>query len=254
MKWAVEIQKTNLERRNLDDLLNGLRFTLVDGIQYPAFTSHEIDNCDTAPEVFERAKQLRAAFTGPAQIDPTFTLGPVIDYTSDPPKRHYFLEVESGVMKMSGGAVTLTISPSKDLSADELEKWKKEQAEKEYQAKLESQRARFEPAYLNPNAAKMLELLASEEPSAQTLYKIYELAEGHPTNRSKFQKQFGITKDQFDRFRDAIHNPKVTGGWARHAYEDPPRTSNPMSKEEAEKFIRQIAYEWLEHIRRSSTR
>jgi hypothetical protein len=79
MKWAVEIQKTNLERRNLEDLLNGLGFALIDGVQFPAFTSPEIDGCDTAAAVFEIAKQLRAAFTGPAQVDPTFALGSVID-------------------------------------------------------------------------------------------------------------------------------------------------------------------------------
>jgi hypothetical protein len=43
MKWAVEIQETSLERRNLEDLLNGLGFALIDGIQFPAFTSPEID-------------------------------------------------------------------------------------------------------------------------------------------------------------------------------------------------------------------
>ena len=66
MKWAVEIQETSLERRNLEDLLNGLGFALIDGIQFPAFTSPEIDECDTAAAVFEIAQQIRAAFVGSA--------------------------------------------------------------------------------------------------------------------------------------------------------------------------------------------
>lgn len=254
MKWAVEIQKTSLETRNLRDLLSGLSFVSIDGIDYPAFTSLDFENCDTAAKVYEIAKQLRAAFIGPAQIDPSFMLGSVIDYSSIPPKRHYFLEAESAIFKTSFGTVTLSVMPPKDLSDDEFKKWEEEQAEKEYQARLETQRSKLEPAYRNPNAAKMLELLSVETPSAETLYKIYELAEGHPDNRKDFHKKYGITKDQFDRFRDTIHNPKVSGDWARHAYKDIPRTRNPMSKDEAEQFIRDLASKWLEHVRTSNSK
>lgn len=253
MNWAVEIQKTNLERRNLADLLNGLGFALIDGIQFPAFTSPEINECDTAAAVFEKAKRLRAAFTGPAQIDPTFVLGSVIDYSVDPPKRHAFLEVQPVTSRSSVGTATLTISPPKGLSGDELERWNEEHAEREYQDKLERQRSKLEPAFRNPKAAKVLELLSIENPPAETIYKIYELAEGHPDNRKAFHTQFGVSKDQFDRFRDAVHNPAVTGDWARHAYEDIPKTSNPMSKGEAEQFVRQIAFKWLKYIRTSDT-
>ena len=251
MRWAVEIQEMNLDRRNLADLLGGLGFTLIDGIQFPAFTSPEIDRCATAADVFEMAKQLRAALTGPAQIDPNFKLGSVIDYSFDAPKRHAFLEVESVEMKTSVGSPTLTVSPPKGLSDKERERWQKEHAEREYQTKLESQRARLEPAFRNKRAAKILELLSIESPSGETLYKIYELAEGHPSNRNAFHTQFGVCDNQFMRFKDAVHNPSVSGDWARHAYEDTPRTSNPMSKREAESFIREIIAKWLEHVRRS---
>lgn len=253
MKWAVEIQNTSLERRNLADLLDGLGFKLIDGIQYPAFTSPEINTCDTAADVFKKAKELRAAFTGPARIDPEFVLGSVIDYSADPPRRHGFLEgkLVLGAARVHG---TLSVSSPKGLSADELEKWEKERAERKYQAKLESQRARLEPAFLNVKAAKVLELLSIEDPSGETIYKIYELAEGHPDNRKAFQARFGISKEQFNRFKDAVHNPKVHGDWARHAYEDTPRTNNPMSKKEAEQFVRQIALKWLDYVRTSKVR
>jgi hypothetical protein len=251
MKWAVEIQKTSLERRNLEDLLNGLGFALIEGIQFPAFTSLEIDDCDTAAAVFEKAKLIRAGFTGPAQIDPDFALGSVIDYSFDPPRRHAFLEVQSAIMKHSVGTVTLKVLPPKDLSNDELKIWEDEHSEMDYQAKLEQQRSKLEPAYRNPRAAKVLELLSIENPSAEIIYKIYELAEGHPNNRAAFHAQFGVSKAQFDRFRDAVHNPMVTGDWARHAYEELPKTKNPMSKGEAEQFVRKIASEWLKYVRAS---
>ncbi len=253
MKWAIEIQKTSLETRNLRDLLGGLGISLIDGIEYPAITSDQINACDTSTDVFEIAKHLRDTFTGPTQIDPTFTLGALIDYSSEPPKRHYFLEVQSSKMTITMGNPTITVSPPKELSGDELEKWKEKQAEREYQAKLEKQREKLEPAYRDSNAVKMLELLSIKAPSAETIYKIYELAEGHPNNRKSFHAQFGITRDQFDRFRDAVHNPTVTGDWARHAVGDIPRTGNPMSKGEAEQFVRQIAAKWLVFVRSMGT-
>jgi hypothetical protein len=251
MKWAIEIQKTSLERRNLSDLLNGLGFKLVEGIEYPALTSAEIDACITATDAFEKAKAVRAAFKGTAQIDPGFVLGSAIDYSTEPPKRHAFIEVDSCVMTMSVGSPTLTVSPPKGLSGTELERWTEHYEEQQYQAKLERQRSKLEPAFFNASAAKVIELLSVESPSAETIYKIYELAEGHPDNRDDFHQQFGITREQFRRFGDAIHNPSVTGDWARHAYHDAPKTSAPMSKSEAEIFVRDIAARWLETVRRN---
>lgn len=254
MKWAIEIQKTGLENRNLSDLLLGLGFKLVEGVEYPALTSPEIDACLTAADAFEKAKAVRAAFKGPAQIDPEFVLGSVIDYSTNPPCRHAFLEVNSCVMTMTMGTATITVSPPDGLSPTELERWTADYEERQYQVKLERQRSKLEPAYLSGRAAKVIELLSVETPSAETIYKIYELAEGHPDNRADFHQQLSISREQFNRFRDAVHNPSVTGDWARHAYHDEPRTSNPMTKGEAESFVREIAAKWLESIRRQLAR
>lgn len=248
-RWAVEIQRTSLDLRNLTDLLAGLGFRILDGIGWSALTSEEMDGCSSAADAFEMAKRVRNAFRGPANIDMDFQLGSVIDYSSDPPKRHAFLEVQSAVMKMTAGNVTLTAGPPKGLTDSELEAWHRAQAEREYQANLERQRARLEPAFRSERAARVLKLLSEEAPSGETIYKIYELAEGHPRLREAFHQQFGITKEEFRRFQDAVHNPAVTGDWARHAYDDAPRSDRPMSKDEAERFIRQIAAKWLDHVR-----
>lgn len=251
MKWSVEIQKTSLERRNLADLLDGLGFALIDGIQFPAFTSPEFEVCDTAAEVFERAKRLRSAFTVANGVDPEFTLGAVLDYAFNPPKPNLFLDLTGLVCNTSLGKFTVTVSPPSGLSTDEIEKWKADQAKREYEAKLENQRAKFEPAFLELRAAKMLELLLIKNPSGEIIYKIYELAEGTPDKRNAFHKQFGIPIDQFDRFTDTVHNQTVSGDWARHAYEKEPKTPNPMSIGEAEEFVRSIASKWLKYIRTS---
>lgn len=248
VRWAVEIQKTGLERRNLSDLLNGLGFELVEGIEFPALASPEIDACATAADAFEKAKAVRAAFKGPTQIDSEFALGSVIDYSISPPRRHAFLEVDSCVMTMSAGNVTISVSPPKGLSPAELERWTADYEEKKYQAKLERQRSKLEPAFFSSRAAKVVELLATDKPSAEIIYKIYELAEGHPDNRTDFHRQFAISREQFNRFKDAVHNPSVTGDWARHAYHDTPKTLDPMTKSEAETFVRDIAAKWLKML------
>jgi hypothetical protein len=249
MKWAIEIQETSLERRNLSDLVDGLGFKLVEGIQYPALTSPEVDACATAADAFEKAKAVRAAFKGAAQIDPELRLGSVIDYSTTPPKRHAFIEVDSCVIRTSVGNLTVSMSPPTGLSDAELDRWKADYEEQQYQTKLEQQRSRLEPAFRSARAAKVLELLSVDSPSAETLYKIYELAEGHPKNRSNFHQQFSISDAQLKRFGDAVHNPSVSGDWARHAYRDLPKTSNPMSQSEAETFVRNIVAKWLQTLR-----
>jgi hypothetical protein len=147
MRWAVEIQKTGLERRNLSDLLNGLGFQLIEGIEYPALTSTEVDACTTATDAFEKAKAVGSAFKQVAQIDPEFTLGSVIDYSSSPPRRHAFIEVQSCVMTMSVGSPALSVSPSKELSPTDLERWRADYEEQQYQAKLERQRSKLERCF-----------------------------------------------------------------------------------------------------------
>lgn len=122
MKWAIEIQKTSLVHRNLADLLKGLGFDLIEGVEYPALSSPTIDSCATAADAFELAKEVRAAFKGPTKIDPDFVLGSVIDYATTPPRRHAFLEVASCVMRITAGTATITISPPQGLSTDELAK------------------------------------------------------------------------------------------------------------------------------------
>lgn len=249
VKWSVEIEKTSLERRNLSDLLTGIGFTLFSGQKGDELTSPTMDDCNSAQDVWSEAKRLQEVFTGPAQIDVEFTLGAIVDYSSSPPSRVFIAEVVSSQIVLQAGVGKIEIAPPSDLTEEQLIQWHKERLEIEYQHKLESQRRRLEPAYLSSSAAKVLELMSVKDPTGEILYKIYELAEGHPTNRAVFQCALGITKDQFNRFKDVVHNPRVSGDWARHGYEEEPKTSNPMTKEEAKAFVEDIAQKWLALLR-----
>lgn len=248
MRWAVEIQGTSLERRNLSDLLSGLGYSIIDGVDHIAVTSPSLDAHSSTGEVWIEAKKIREAMKGPANIDPQFTLGAVINYATGEPIRHLFLEAESGRFVVTGAA-TLTVAPPVGLSGEAHDAWKAARMESEYQVKLESQRARLEPVFREPRASKVLDLLERERHSGETLYKIYELVEEHPSQRKQLLRQFGVSQHEFDRFRDAVHNPVVSGEFARHAYHDQPRTNDPMTRGEAETFIVQLAHRWLASVR-----
>jgi len=249
MKWAVEIQKTSLDRRNLVDLLQGLGFEIVEGVDFEAMYAPHFDSLETAAEVWDEGKKVRETFTGAAAIDSEFKLGSVIDYSSDVLKRHAFIEVEPFQIKTSVGPVTLKVDPPSYLSDDELKEWEEKRAEAEYQAKLEQQREKLEPVFREPKASKILKALAEKNHTGETLYKMYEVMEGHPSNRKDFQIQFNISKHEFNRFGDAVHNPTISGDLVRHAYEDNTKTDNPMTFQEAKSFVQVLAKKWLASLR-----
>jgi len=249
MKWAIEIQKSSLENRNLVDLLQGLGFALVEGGDFEAFYAPYFDRLETASEVWNEGKKIRDAFTV-AAIDPNFLLGDVINYSSGELKRHGFLEPASIVIKTyTESGFTLKDIPPSNLSKDELKEWEEKRAEADYQAKIERQREKLEPVFREPKASKILKALSEEKQTGETLYKMYETMEGHPSNRKDFQLEFAISNQEFKRFGDAVHNPIVSGDLARHAYEDNTKTDNPMTFQEAENFIRVLAKKWLASLR-----
>lgn len=246
MKWAFQIERTSLDRRNLVDLLNNIGYELV-YLKDPEFVfcSESLNACENVGEVWEHAKRAWKLISKITEIDPELSLGPVIDFTSGIPTRHHFLEAEPITIKFEISSPTLSISPPSDLSPEQLAEWKEHKDEQEYQNKLETQLSKLEPAFREPRAIKVLQLLKQKKHSGESLYKIYELLEGHPSQRKEFQKKFNIPENEFRRFSDAVHNPSVSGDLARHAYEEKPKTANPMSISEAESFVLNIANRWL---------
>jgi len=246
MKWAFQIERTTLDHRNLYDLLGSIGYQPADvpGLEL-VFWSRRLDSCTNADEVWEEAKRLRELVSEVTEIDPKMVLGPVLDLSSSKPKRYQFLEAKSGIIATASCSGTLTVSPPVGLSAEQLAEWNNRRAEREYQARLEVQRAKLVPAFREPRAVKVLKLLNQGSHTGESLYKIYELAEEHPSHRRDFHERFGITESEFRRFTDTVHNPVVSGELARHAYEDEPKTSNPMSFSEAQTFVFGIAKRWL---------
>lgn len=246
MRWAFEVERTALEPRNLIDLVESLGYKPVEVPgHHIVLWSDSTQSCSTAGEVWEQAKRLRELVVSVAEIDKEFAIGAVLDISSTPPKRHFFLEVEPLAIKMTMGSPTLTLRPPAGLSQEQLAEWAQLRAEEKYQAKLKEQKAKLIPAFREPRAVKLLEIPKQKSHTGESLYKIYELAEGHPSQRKAFQNRFGIPDLEFKRFTDAVHNPVVSGALARHAYEDKPKTANPMSMGEAQSFVVGLAMRWL---------
>lgn len=246
MRWAFEGERTGLEPRNLIDLVESVGYKAV---EVPGrrivLCSDSMEGYSTPGEVWEQTKRLRELMVSVTEIDKEFTIGPVLDMSVEPPKRHIFLEAEPLRVKITVGTATLEILPPPGLSEEELAAWTNRKTEQEYQSKLKAQKTKLIPAFRETRAAKLLQLLKQKSHTGDSLHKIYELAEGHPSQRKTFQNRFGVSESEFKRFTDAVHNPVVSGELARHAYEEKPKTPNPMSMGEAQSFVVGLAMRWL---------
>jgi hypothetical protein len=250
MTWAIQIEKTTLSQRNLIDLLHGVGYYLVDVPKYKnAFSSKALECCANANDVWTEVKKIREIFVDAAEIDPEMVLGPVLDLSSDIPQAIHFAEVDSMIMESAMCTAKATTSPPSNLSVGQYIEWYNRRAELEYKAQLEEQRSKLEPAFFEPRAIKVLQLLNKKEHTGESLYKIYEIVEENPSHREDFHKRFGVDPNDFKRFADAVHNPLVSGELARHAYTKQPQTSNPMTISEAQGFVTDLAKQWLASLR-----
>lgn len=251
MNWSVAIQSTGLEERNLGDILQALGYRMTNGPEGLVFSSDEMARCTAAADVFELAKKVRSVFRGPAKIDEEFQIGNVIEYSCTPPKRHAFLEVADCVSHTTCSAASITISPPQGLNEGGLAAWNREQDERNYQAQLQRQLKRAVPTFHNGNASLVLEFLNLKEQTGETLFKVFELMVGDADNervKKRFLTSFRVSEEKFRQFSDAVHNRTVSGDWARHATMRQPKSDQPMSKADAEAFIRRLADEWLESL------
>lgn len=251
MNWSVAIQSTGLEERNLGDILQALGYRMTNGPEGLVFSSDEMARCTTAADVFELAKKVRSVFLGSANIDDKFQLGNVVDYSSSPPKRHAFLEVACCTSNATCFFASISIGPPQGLNEEELAAWNREQEERKYQAQLQRQLERAVPTYHNENASLVLEFLNLTEQTGETLFKIFELMVGDADNervKKRFLASFGVSDEEFRRFSDTVHNRTVSGNWARHATMRQPKSGQPLSKAEAEAFIRSLADKWLKSL------
>jgi hypothetical protein len=248
LRWGIELRESRLDDRLLSDLLASVGFRLTTSGDARVIVCEGLDLLDSAGEVWERAKQLARSFTGSASIDDEFAVGAVYDFSTDPPRRHVFAEGKVAALSVTVHAAAVTISPPPGLTHEEIERRKARVEEQRYQRELGAKTDRLLAVYSEPRAERVLALLAKEEQTGESLFKVYELMAGENRAERRFLRQFELDMDTIDRFKDAVHNASVTGDWARHATERRPRTDNPMSPEEAERFIRIVVERWISKV------
>lgn len=246
MKWAVELQHYSLDKRSLVDLLRALGLYFLEPPHERLFTSSCIETMSSAQDVWAEANRICNAFCGSSDVDPTFQLGSVVDVSSGY-HAYTFVELTGQVACIATATGTLTVNAA-TRTQEEREQERQRQEEVAYQSKLKTLRARLVSSYRHPNAERVMALVRSIPQTGETLYKSYELMEGHPSNRRAFQLKFGISNADFKRFGDAVHNPVVSGDLARHAYDDAPKTANPMNIREATCFVKALTDKWLASI------
>jgi len=235
-----------LHDRLLSDLLASVGFRLTTSGDARVIVGEGLDSLDSAGEVWERAKQLARSFTGSASIDDEFAVGAVYDFSTDPPRRHVFAEGKVAALSATVHAAAVTISPPAGLTEEEIKQRQAKAEEQRYQNDLSAMRERLRAVYFKPKAERVLQLLASERQTGETLYKVYELVIDGDGKR--FIAYLGVEKETIGRFKDAVHNAAVSGDFARHATANRPRSEHPMTPDEAEAFIRSLVNSWLRWI------
>lgn len=143
MRWAFEVERTGLERRNLIELVESLGYKALEVPGHKIILySDSFEACSTSVEVWEQAKILRDLMACITEIDKKFSVGAVLDMTHKPPKRYVSIEIHSVLQTVTIRIPTLKVLPPVGLSEEQLAEWTERVNEKEYQSKLEAQRAK----------------------------------------------------------------------------------------------------------------
>ena len=244
MKYAVEIEKSGLDPRNLVDLLHGTGYQVVNMPHARVLYNPEFDRLKSPSEALTMIHKLKDIIQNTG-IDGEFFLGAVFDYSSEKTAQYISLEEEIIATEGKFNESSLTVLAPSELSKAQKESWKNKHREREYETKLRSQRVRLKAAIKDPRVSRVLTLLSNKSPTGETLYKAYEIMEEHPSKRQQFHSQFNIPVNEFKRFGDTVHNQAVSGELARHAYKEKPKTTNPMTFNEATRFIEELANSWI---------
>jgi hypothetical protein len=95
-----------------------------------------------------------------------------------------------------------------------------------------------------PNVGHALRVFAGPT-SAENLWKVYEIIRDDVGDKRQLENMRLATPDEIERFR-GVHYPSALGERARHAVEPSrPAPGNPMSLEEAQRFIARLLANWL---------
>jgi hypothetical protein len=248
VSWIVEITKSSLPVEDLETILHSMGCVIARRPTNACVSHLHIDQHVTSEEAFAAAARVRAALRGPGLPDPEFEVGAVVDQSTG--QRHYRMESAAGRITLTGHAVMLHIAATASLLPEEREAAQFRQAEAEHTRRLVLMSRNARAAYKRDEAKIVLELLQRPTFDSKAVWGVWESIKacfrGHGEDACR--NHFGISLDEFQRFKEAVQKPAVSGEWARHVVGQPPTTANPMSIAEAKEFIRRVAERWLDDV------
>lgn len=252
MKWLVEIVDIVADQRLFTDVLTRLNMALHLEDTQTYLIGDAFDLLSTSSEVRKLAERLRDVLSEGTHDFPSssirFSLGDIYEQEHGGRRRRDITIQPGGAMVSivaGGGPISVSKSdPTKKISEEVQAGLEAEYRECQYQEKLNQVLRGVLPAFQNEHARKVQRYLR-QEPTPLRLYQIYELIKADLGGEDKNLDSL-VSKTERSRFRLSVNHQDVFGDDSRHAALNTEPPEKPMSLDEAQAFIREMANVWLE--------
>jgi hypothetical protein len=247
MRWRVEINDRGGDDRLLRDVLETNSIQLEEEAGNQSLVGDAFEAFGTAAEVYEFASRVQSIVTEIGQADPdilmSFQIGGVVEKLENGALRtHVFMTGRVASLSSATALLSLTVQRGPALSDVDRKRIEDEQKELAYQEKRLRASARVVSALKDERALQVQRLLRKD----LNPLRMGHIADIIQDDMCGAMKNF-VSDKQLTRFYRSINHPTVFGEQSRHiaSKHKPPR--NPMSLDEARRFIRDLAARWLEH-------
>jgi hypothetical protein len=248
MRWRVEITKQNGDDRLLRDVLEARSIRLHEEAGKRFLVGDPFEALPTAGEVHALASRVQSIATeiedAHSDIPIGFQIGHVLEELDHGERQmHVFLSPRGTAMCFGMGAPSLTVERGLSLSEADRRRIEEEEREEAYQKNRRKATSLLVSALDNERALQVQRLLRKQLTS-QTMWHIAELIQADMGSAMKDL----VSRNEKARFDRSINHPDVFGEQARHIISQQEPPPKPMSMDEAQAFIRDLAARWLERL------
>ena len=250
MKWLVEIKEAAPDIEVIKLILEGLGITIIDG-DYGSdealfyIYSDEFTDCSDYKLIWKYANRLKDVITTGYRVSTsesvTIGLGNVLELAAENKYRKHIFGSVSVDLPAIIACVEGTVSyADSDLSEEEINA-KIQEADRLERRKKANKALHFIGPAVNDEAAYQVIDLLCDQITPLKMGHIFDLIQndigGKMTDIS--------SKKDITRFTTSINHPDVFGKESRHMVSNQSPPPKPMSKNEANSFIRNLAEQWL---------
>jgi hypothetical protein len=244
MRWRVSVSSLPDDSRLLQELLAPLGFSLIAEDSGDFLVGDIFEPEQSAEAVYKTATHLEEVASEIERGDPAaqckFKTGSVFERAENGSwRQHAFAKLEARAFAIATATGILSVSTS-NLSEEEGLRLEQRRKELEFRSLRERTVPKFASAFRYPHALQVQQLLRSE---------LDPLTLGHIADIVEDDLGAAITqlssRNQWTRFRRSINHPDVFGVNARHIVSSVEPPPDPMTLDEAQAFVRDIARQWL---------